>query len=395
MIPRLKPSIGKNELIAALSPSSRNHVERFELEFSRLMKQKYAVAFPYGRTGLLILLKAMGIKDKEIICPAYTCVVVPHAVIYSGNRPVFVDCNSKDFNMNLELAGKAITKNTGAIIATSLFGYPVNLDQLDNLRRRYPHIPIIQDCAHSFAAEWHGSPVQKEGIAALFGLNISKIITSIYGGMVTTDDEQLFLKLKQLRNNMLEPANWGKKFKRLTYLLFLYPAFSRLIYITVNHLERMGLLNAFVKYYDDNKIDMPIDYLEQMTDVEARVGYRNTKRYQQIIENRRAAARYYFSHLIDKKSVRLPPKVQGATYSHFVVLVNDSHDRSRWLQEGLRRGIQLGQLIEYSIPEMSAYGGHASKKFPIAAKYSQTSLNLPVWGGENLAEKVCEKIRGI
>ena len=135
MIPRLKPTIGIKELVAALRPARMDDVERFEQDFASLMGQKYALAFPYGRTGMMLLFEALGFKEKEIICPAYTCVVVPHSIVYSGNTPIFVDCEQGGFNMDLGEAEKAITEKTGAIIATSLFGYPVDLDKLDALKK--------------------------------------------------------------------------------------------------------------------------------------------------------------------------------------------------------------------------------------------------------------------
>lgn len=389
MIPRLKPTLGFREFLAALRPSRRDDVERFEQKFASLMGQRYALAFPYGRTGLMLLLKAMRLKNKEIICPAYTCVVVPHAIVCSGNTPVFVDCASGEFNMNLDQAERAITENTGAIIATSLFGYPVNLDQLDEIRKRQPHIFIIQDCAHSFAAKWKGRPVQREGIATLFGLNISKMLTSIFGGMITSDDEAFYRKLKILRDEKLRPASWKKDFRRQSYLAAVYPTFWEPIYGLVNRLERYGILDSFTQYYDESKIDMPSDYLQQMSPVEARVGIVNISCYERIIDNRRAAAQYYFNHLPDRMGFKLPPQVPSANYSHFVVQVED---RDKWVQKGLRNGIQLGWLIEYSIPEMPSYGGHRPGDFPIAGKYSRSTINLPVWGGEELAERVAKVI---
>ena len=144
------------------------------------MQQKHAIAFPYGRTALIVILKALGLKGKEVICPAYTCVVVAHAIVESGNIPVFIDSDKFDANMNLAQLPKSISERTGAIIATSIFGYPCNLELLDRLREDFgKDIPIIQDCAHSFGAEWKGRPVQKYGLCAFFGLNVSKLVTSI------------------------------------------------------------------------------------------------------------------------------------------------------------------------------------------------------------------------
>jgi perosamine synthetase len=389
MIPRLKPTIGIKELVAALRPPHRDDVERFERSFAKLMGQKYSLAFPYGRTGMMLLFEALGLKNKEIICPAYTCVVVPHSIVYSGNTPVFVDCEQGGFNMDLGKAEKAITEKTGAIIATSLFGYPVDLDKLDALKKKYPHIAIIQDCAHSFAAEWKGRPVQKAGVAAIFGLNISKILTSIFGGVITTDNEGIYQKLKTIRDQKLKKPDCLKGFRRLLYLMAVYPVFWGPVYNLINRLERSGQLNYFVQYYNDITIDMPIDYLEGMCGVEARVGLNNINRYQIIINKRKEAVKYYFENCPDNEEFQLPPLVNGATYSHFVVQVPD---REKYFKKALCQGVQLGWLIEYNIPEMKAYGGNRLDKYPVSANYSRTTINLPVWGGEKLSQKVCKKI---
>ncbi|HKJ67123.1 MAG TPA: DegT/DnrJ/EryC1/StrS family aminotransferase [bacterium] len=390
MIPRLKPRLGLSELAAALQFWERNGVEVFEAEFAARMGQDHALAFPYGRTGLQLLLEAMGLQNKEIICPAYTCVVVPHAIVYSGNTPVFVDCAPDDFNMDLDLAEQAITENTGAIIPTSLFGYPVDLDRLNAVRNHHPDVKIIQDCAHSFQAGWNSRPVNKEGIAALYGLNISKLLTSIFGGMITTDDHTLYRKLKAHRDERQSPPSWQKGLKRFLYLMAVYPTFWGPVYGMVNRLERSGLIDRFVRYYDETSIDMPDDYLIGMSPVEGRVGRANLHKYDRIIASRRDAAQYYHEILPHRPDFIHPPVVNGATYSHYVVEVQD---RQWWLQQGLKRGVQLGWLIEYTIPEMNAYGSHPPDAFPNAARLARHTINLPVWGGSAVAKRVVNCIR--
>lgn len=375
MIPRLKPDLGWNELVAAFTPPRKNDVERFERAFAEEMGQKNAIAFPYGRTGLVLLLEAMGLTDREVVCPAYTCVVVPHAIVTSGNKPVFVDSQEQDFNMDLELVPQAITERTGAIVATSIFGYPVDLDRLDEIREQYPHIRIIQDCAHSFAAEWKGKSVQKAGDAAIFGLNISKLITSIFGGMITTDDDYLANRLRSLRDNHLKPATLGKSLKRLFYLLAVYPTFFGPIYGLVSRLERSGLLDNFVKYYDDAIIDMPDDFLEMMTKIEARVGFIQISKHRKVIEHRRKTANIYHNALKDRENFQLPPQVEGATYSHYVPRVPE---RKTIIERALRNNIQLGELIEYSIPEMTAYQKFKYVGGDHAKLMAETTINLPV-----------------
>jgi len=392
VIPRLKPALGHEELVAALRFSSSRDIEDFEASFAAKMDSRFAVAFPYGRTGLLLLLEVLGIREKEVIVPAYTCVVVPHAVVYSGNRPVFVDSQLSDFNMDLGRIPDVVTRNTGAIVATSIFGYPCDLDILDEIRERLnDRIPIIQDCAHCFGAEWKGRAVRKAGVAAVYGLNISKVITSIFGGMVTTDDERLYVSLRRLRDERVTLATWTKSFRRCLYLMAVYLAFTEWAYGAVITMERAGFLKRFTDYYDANCVDMPADYLAGITSLEARVGSANLQRYDDIVRRRRETAAFYFKNL-QMEEFHLPPDVEGATYSHFVVRVPD---RTRWLRQCLTKGLQLGQLIEYSIPELPAYGMNKPERFPVAAGFARTTINLPVWGDRKMAAEVARKIREV
>jgi dTDP-4-amino-4,6-dideoxygalactose transaminase len=395
MIPRFKPKIGWPEWKELIRPSPADAVERFEATFSALMGQRHAIAFPYGRTGLMLLMEALGIRDREIICPAYTCVVVPHAIVHSGNEPVFIDSRQGDFNMDLDLAEAAITEKTAAFIATSIFGYPVDLDRLDRIRKNHPQVAVIQDCAHSFAAEWRGRPVQKEGRAAIFGLNISKLVTCIFGGMITTDDEALDGRLRDLRIQRLQPETVLRSFRQRAYVMASTLAFWEPLYGIVNRLERAGWLDRFSKYYDASRIDMPADHLDWMTGVGARVGQAQCKRYASIVNEHREAAACYADCLEGIRNLELPPLVAGATYSHFAIRVKDASVRGQLLNRSLARGVQLGQLIEYSVPEIPAYRKRAGARFacPVSARLAQTTVNLPVWGGALVARKVSARVR--
>ena len=79
-----------------------------------------------------------------------------------------------------------------------------------------------------------------------------------------------------------------------------------------------------------------------------------------------------------------------ASIKHTLVALVE--DRDQWLKEYLKKGIQLGWLIEYNIPEMQGYGCHKPEEFPIAAQYARMAINLPVWGAAKLTEKVAKKI---
>lgn len=392
MIPRLKPALTWQELWAAFTPPHSDEIERFEQAFASEMGQQHGIAFPYGRTGLMLLLEALDLRGKEVICPAYTCVVVPHAIVKSGNLPVFVDSQDYDFNMDLDQVLDAITDKTRAIIATSIFGYPVDLDKLDQIRKLFPNIYIIQDCAHSFAAEWNGRPVNQSANAAIFGLNISKLITSIFGGMVTTDDDELAARLRWFKGIRLRAPHWLKAWRRRLYFAAVYPAFWEPVYGLVNWLEHRRLLDQFVKYYDDSQIDMPSDFLEGLTRVEARVGIRQIKKYQTIVKHRRSLAEIYNQELGETPNLRLPPLITGATYSHYVPRVPYKQETVNFI---LRKGIQLGELIEYCIPSMRAYQNLLGSRrgYINASQMAKTTINLPLHVSATMAENIANHLK--
>lgn len=356
------------------------------------MGQSEGIAFPYGRTALMGLLHALELRGREVICPAYTCVVVPHAIVTSGNTPVFVDSCETDCNMDLALAAGAVSGKTGALVATSIFGHPVDLDALRRFQLEHPTVTVIQDCAHSFGCSWNEHPVVTAGAAAFYGLNISKIMTSIFGGMVTTDDAALASRLRAFRHEHLQAPTRLAGLRRLTYLLAVTVAFQRPVYGLVNALERSGALDRFVKYYDESAVDMPDDHLVQMTSLAARVGIAQCERYADIIAHRRAIAAVYRAELGDVAGLRLPPANPGATWSHFVIRTEHAE---RLIRAARSAGVQLGEIIEYHIPDMPAYRSSRYVGSRVAAAWPNHIVNLPVHLGMNHADAVrlCQVIK--
>jgi dTDP-4-amino-4,6-dideoxygalactose transaminase len=377
MIPRLKPDLSWKEISTLFKLNHSDDTLSFEIAFAQLMGQRHAVFFPYGRTALCFLLEAMGISDKEVICPAYTCVVVPHAIISAGNEPVFVDSHPQSFNMDWSQVEEATCENTAAVIATSIFGHAVDLDSLKAYRQRHPEIIILQDCAHSYKASWKELPVQREGHAAFFGSNVSKIITSIFGGLVTTDDDKLADQLRENRKSQISEISVLRDLILRLYLFAVWVSFQENIYGITNAIERLGVLDHFVRYYDEGKIDMPNDYLLGTTPTQARVGQIQCERYAEIVENRRYVAAYYNENLQNVGDLSLPPLEPGATFSHYVP--QTSH-REAIMKHALREGVQIGQIIEYCIPEMPAYKDRRGCRFnyAVASRLAKETINLPI-----------------
>ena len=378
MIPRFKPRYGWAEWKAAFIFWSRGNIPKYEKTFAEKFEREHGVMFSHGRTGIYALLKVWGLEGTEVICPAYTCVVVPHAIVLSGNAPVFVICEQGSFNMSLEGIRRAITEKTRVIIPTHLFGYPMDVHAVQEIAeeasRRYGHkVYVVQDCAHSFGASWRGDLVTKFGDAAIFGSNVSKLINSIFGGMVITGEEALAVKLREWRKRNLVEKGWRKSIRRILYFVAVTFAFRPVFYGWVHWLERKGMLDRFVKYYDEVAIDFPADWNHAPVEIEARVGMVQLRRYDRIVENRRRLANRLVEEMGDREDVSMLPLEDGATYSHIVALVEN---RNQWVNRYRRKGEQLGILIEYSVPSIKAYRKYAKDGCEVSHSYKDRTINF-------------------
>ena len=388
MIPRFYPNLNYREFFS-LFKFNPGSVEKFEKAFAEKFNSKSAVSFSYGRSAQWAFLKALGINDKEIIMPAYTCSVVAHAVTLSGNKPVFVDSNEDDFNMNLDKIPKLINQNTRAIIATHTFGIPQDVSKLHSIRieaeKKFGNkIWLINDCCHCFGAKWNEKYVGNQGDVAIYAFNISKMITSIFGGILTFNDKKLADKVRNWRNNNFKKPKFLKSLKRKFYLIAIFIAFNKLVYKLTFWLQhKTFFLDSLTKsFHLDNKIHFPNDYLDLMTNTEAAIGLIQLKKYDDIIEKRVLNSKWYFEN-ISKKNWVLPKRVPGSTYSHYVIKVPN---RKETLNYFSKNGIELGELIQYSIPDLNCY--NSENIYDLSLKYSKNTINMPLLISESERKKI-------
>ena len=382
MIPRFKPDLGWGEFKVLFRWNS-GAVEQFEKKFAGAFQAVDAVAFPYGRSAQWAFFKAIGLKGAEVIMPAYTCSVVAHAVILSGNKPCFIDIKLDDYNMDLDLVQAAINEHTRVIIATHTFGYPQDLDRLEEIVRKaekcFGHkIWLMQDCCHAFGADWHGRMIGSSGDVAVYAFNISKIMTSIFGGMLTFRDQALANQVRAWRDSHFKRPHWTKTILRRLYLIAVYFAFNEKVYgFTWWLQEKTPLLDRFTKaYHLDDKIHFPPDYSDFMLDVEAAVGISQLKKYSKIIQCRRDNVGYLAESLEQNLNSDSFKHIAGATYSHFVLRVTD---RAAFVQDFAQQGVHIGQLIDYIIPQFTGYK-NGSSQFSNALMASKTVINIPIYG---------------
>ena len=127
-------------------------IGEYENTFARLVGVRFASSFAAGRVGLYRLLLALGITSSdEVLVPAPTQIVVANAVRYSGARPVYVDCDPRNWNMDLRHVRSKVTPRTKAIILQHTFGIPADLDTALSVARQH-RLRLIEDCVHALGA---------------------------------------------------------------------------------------------------------------------------------------------------------------------------------------------------------------------------------------------------
>ena len=176
------------------------YVKEFEGKVARLLGAKHVVAVNSGTAALHTVLLALGVgPGDEVVVPSFTFVATANVVLACGAKPVFVD-TKEDYNMDPAEFRKAITPKTKAVIPVHLYGYPADMDEINEIARK-AHVKVVEDAAESLGATYHGKQTGTLSDAGCFSLYATKVVTSGEGGAVSTDDDQLAEKLRLVRNH--------------------------------------------------------------------------------------------------------------------------------------------------------------------------------------------------
>ena len=166
--------------------------ERFSQAFAAHQDAKHALCAANGTVTLEIGLKAVGIRPgDEVIVPAYTFEATAAPVLRLGAIPVFVDVLSDTYCLDAAAAAEAVTARTRAIIPVHLALNMADMDALTALAARHG-LKIIEDCAHAHGAKWRNKGAGSIGDIGSFSMQTSKLMTAGEGGVVTTNDDEVF-----------------------------------------------------------------------------------------------------------------------------------------------------------------------------------------------------------
>ncbi len=170
---------------------SKSKVAALELAFAANKGVKFAVAVNSGTSALITGLRALGVgPGDEVLVPAYTWIASAAAIVEVGAVPVIVEVDETLLMDPLDAAAK-VTPYTKAIMPVHMRGAPCRMDDLLAVAQKH-NLSVIEDCAQANGGSYKERPLGTWGDVGCFSLQFNKIITSGEGGMVITNDEQLW-----------------------------------------------------------------------------------------------------------------------------------------------------------------------------------------------------------
>ena len=310
-------------------------VSKFEKQFSKYCGVKYTIGTGNGLDALNLIIRAykeMGIfkEGDEIIVPANTYIASILAITECCLEPVFIEPDINTYNIDEKLIEPKITSKTKAIMLVHLYGKISFTKAIKKLADNYK-LKIIEDCAQSCGATYHGKKSGSLGDAAGFSFYPTKNLGALGdAGAVTTNDHQLSETIKFLRN-------YGSQTKYINK------------YRGVN--SRMDTMQAAI-------LLLKLNCLDQDNNI------------------RRKIAKYYINNIINDNLI-LPRRQNDESHVwHLFVIRTEKRDTfQKYLRE---KGIEI--LIHYPIPphKQEAYSSYNSYKYPITEKIHKTILSIPL-----------------
>ena len=212
-LPVSKPLISKKDIFAVNKTlksgwisSDGPDVKKFENKFSKYVDRKFSVAVSSGTAALEIAIKALGIKkNDEVLIPNFTIISNAIAVLKQNAKPILIDCNLDNWNINIDDIEKKITKKTKAIIVTHIYSFSNEMEKIIKICKR-KNILIIEDAAEVLGLKYKGKKCGSFGDISTFSFYANKQITTGEGGMISLNNLNLYNKCKSLRN-----LSFGKK----------------------------------------------------------------------------------------------------------------------------------------------------------------------------------------
>jgi len=349
MIPVCKPWLpGKekeyvnNAIETNWISSGGKYIEKFEESFAEFCGVKYGACCTSGLGALHLACAALGLKKgDEVIVPTFTMAASINAIIFTGAKPVLVDCDKETYCIDVDKIEEKITEKTKAIMPVHIYGHSCEMNKILELAKKY-NLFVIEDAAEAHGAEYDGKLCGSMSDISCFSFYANKILTTGEGGMCITNNKELVDKIKKLRNHAFD-----------------VPRFT--------HTE--------------------VGFNYRLTNIQAAIGCAQVENAKLLVEARRNVGRRYNLILRDMKGIILPvekPNAKNVYWMYGIVLGDEIKLTKEEVMEKLKeKGIETRSFF-IPMNQQPAYVNKTvenvpdcSGKFPVADKISSRGFYLP------------------
>jgi perosamine synthetase len=353
-IPWARPDVGDAELAEVVATMNGGwltagpRVRQFEAVMAARAGRKFGVAVSNGTAALELAVQALDIgRGHGVIVPAMSYIATAAAVAVLGATPVFCDVDEISLGLDAARAADRIAPNTRAIVTTDHGGNPCDYAAIESLAG-WHGIPLIVDGAQSLGATFNGRPALSYGTVSTTSFHAAKLITTIEGGMVFTDDPALDRRLRIIRSQGEDP---GRKY---------------------HHVE---LGRNF-----------------RMTELQAAIGLVQEKKLDFLLRERRGQAQNYRRLLAGLPGT---PGRQNAGAGNFLFSCFVP-DRDRVMQSLKTRGIQTRACYPIPLHKQPVFSHLPPAECPVAERACATILNPPMFSGltRDQQSRVADELRG-
>jgi dTDP-4-amino-4,6-dideoxygalactose transaminase len=173
-------------------------VNELELVFKEYFQTPYVLYVSNGTIAIQLAIKALGLTG-EIITTPFSYVATTSSIVWEGCRPVFVDIDPYNYNIDPSKIEAAITEKTTGIIATHVYGNPCDIDAIGRIAKKY-NLKVIYDAAHCFGTLYKGKSVFAYGDVSTTSFHTTKIYHTVEGGAVFAKDPEVLKTMAYMRN---------------------------------------------------------------------------------------------------------------------------------------------------------------------------------------------------
>lgn len=330
-------------------------VLEFEQKMAAYVGAKYAVAVSNGTAALHIACLAAGFGEgDEVITSPITFVASANCVLYCGAKPVFADINADTYNLDATYIKSRITTRTRGIIAVHFTGQPCQMEEIHQVAKEH-NLLVIEDAAHALGAKYQGKRVGSISDLTTFSFHPVKHITTGEGGMVTTDNKELYEKLLLYRNHGITRDR-----------------------------NRMQA-NDGPWYYEQ----LELGYNYRITDIQCALGISQLTKIDRFIEARKAIAKRYDEAFAGIDNIVTPFQQEQCMNSwHLYIIQVSSIDRRAMFEALQERGI--GVNVHYiPVYKQPYYREHGYKEIHCAnaEQLYDSMMSLPIYPALTIEEQ--------